>query len=55
MQNYSLDYFSYIYNNSNTLLTNCGFSPDFFSNMSQNCLIFGKNNNNIKKSVQKTT
>ena len=49
MQNYSFDYFSYKYNNQNKLLTNCGFSPDFFSNMSQNFLIFGNNNNNIKK------
>ena len=42
MQNYSFDYFPYIYGNSNTLLTNCGFSPDFFSNMSHNFLIFEK-------------
>ena len=49
MQNYSFDYFSYKYNNQNKLLINCGFSPDFFSNMSQNFLIFGNNNNNIKK------
>ena len=49
MQNFSFDYFSQIYNNQNTLLTNCGFSPDFFSNVSQNLLIFGKNNSNIKK------
>ena len=49
MQNYSFDYFPYIYGNSNTLLTNCGFSPDFFSNMSHNFLIFGKNNTIIKK------
>ena len=49
MQNFSFDYFSQIYNNQNTLLTNCGFSPDFFSNVSQNLLFFGKNNSNIKK------
>ena len=41
MQNFSFDYFSQIYNNQKTLLTNCGFSPDFFSNVSQNLLIFG--------------
>ena len=49
MENKSLDYFSYLNNSSNFLLKNCGFSPEFFSNMSQNILLFGKNNSNIKK------
>jgi ribosomal protein L16 Arg81 hydroxylase len=49
MQNHSLDYFSYLYNNPNILLTNCGFSPDFFSKVSQNMILFEKNNDNMKK------
>ena len=49
MENKSLDYFSYLNNSSDFLLKNCGFSPEFFSNMSQNILLFGKNNSNIKK------
>ena len=49
MQKYNLNYFSNIYNSSDILLKNCGFTPDFFSKMSQNILIFGKNNSNIKK------
>ena len=49
MQNYSFDYYSYFYNTQNTLLKNCGFSPDFFSKISQNIFLFGKNNENLKK------
>ena len=49
MQKYSFDYFSRIYSTSNTLLTNCGFSPDFFSKMAQNIFIVGNNNSNFKK------
>ena len=49
MQKFSFDYFSYLYNTSNVLLKNCGFSPDFFSKISQNMYILGKNNGNIKK------
>ena len=49
MQNFSFDYFSYLYSTSNALLKNCGFSPDFFSKISYNIYILGKNNDNIKK------
>jgi len=49
MQNYSFDYFSCLCGTSNTLLKNCGFSPDFFSTISQNIFLFGKNNENFKK------
>ena len=49
MQKYSFDYFSYLCGASNTLLKNCGFSPDFFSTISQNIFLFGKNNENFKK------
>ena len=31
MKNFSFDYYSFLYNTSNTLLKNCGFSPDFRS------------------------
>ena len=49
MKNFSFDYYSCLYNTSNTLLKNCGFSPDFFSKVSQNIYLLGKNNGNIKK------
>ena len=49
MQKYSFDYFSCLCVASNTLLKNCGFSPDFFSKISQNIFLFGKNNENFKK------
>ena len=49
MQKYSFDYFSCLCSASNTLLKNCGFSPDFFSTISQNIFLFGKNNENFKK------
>ena len=49
MQKNGFDYFSCIYNTSNTLLKNCGFSPDFFSKMAQNIFIFGNNDSNFKK------
>ena len=49
MQKYSFDYFSCLCGTSNTLLKNCGFSPDFFSTISQNIFLFGKNNENFKK------
>ena len=49
MKNFSFDYYSFLYNTSDTLLKNCGFSPDFFSKISQNIYLLGKNNGNIKK------
>ena len=49
MKKNSFDYFSCLCGASNTLLKNCGFSPDFFSTISQNIFLFGKNNENFKK------
>ena len=49
MKNFSFDYYSFLYNTSDTLLKNCGFSPDFFSKISHNIYLLGKNNGNIKK------
>ena len=49
MKKNSFDYFSCLCGASNTLLKNCGFSPDFFSKISQNIFLFGKNNENFKK------